>query len=260
MRSWGYCGPDDITRERRVGAVGRETRAAPRGWSHRRRKVAAGHFVQRYYDPVVARLLSVDPVSTETKASSNFNRYNYAANSPYRFVAPDGRQVVVPIVRPAPVPVPAPVPDEPERTNAAENVTLAAVVVAIPKVQEHKTHVTYTLTKQGEFGTVTYFGRASGYGTPYQVMMLRYSRHGFRRLQGYGNPQLDRSGTGEFGRLAVRGREQQLIDGAGGVGSMGVGNGTRGVSTFNPLGRTYHEASNMKFGPHAAYTKWSLVG
>ena len=57
----------------------------------RRRKVAAGLFVQRYYDPQVGRFLSVDPISTNTKTGGNFNRYNYAAGNPYRFTDPDGR-------------------------------------------------------------------------------------------------------------------------------------------------------------------------
>ena len=57
----------------------------------RRRKVTAGHFVQRYYDPAIGRLLSVDPATVDTTTASNFNRYNYANNNPYRFTDPDGR-------------------------------------------------------------------------------------------------------------------------------------------------------------------------
>ena len=57
--------------------------------SHRRRrKITAGHFVQRYYDPQIGRFLSVDP------AASTFNLYAYANNNPYRFTDPDGRQSV----------------------------------------------------------------------------------------------------------------------------------------------------------------------
>lgn len=46
---------------------------------------------QRYYDPVVGRFLSVDPVTADSVSGSNFNRYWYADNNPYRFVDPDGR-------------------------------------------------------------------------------------------------------------------------------------------------------------------------
>jgi RHS repeat-associated protein len=47
---------------------------------------------QRYYDPVAGRFLSVDPVVTDANTGSSFNRYVYAANDPYRYVDPDGRQ------------------------------------------------------------------------------------------------------------------------------------------------------------------------
>ena len=47
---------------------------------------------QRYYDPVAGRFLSVDPVTTDAKSGSHFNRYVYAENNPYTFFDPDGRQ------------------------------------------------------------------------------------------------------------------------------------------------------------------------
>ncbi len=47
---------------------------------------------QRYYDPLVARFLSVDPVTAYSSPISSFNRYHYAANNPYRFFDPDGRK------------------------------------------------------------------------------------------------------------------------------------------------------------------------
>jgi len=46
---------------------------------------------QRYYDPMVGRFLSVDPVTANANPGSNFNRYAYANNNPYKFVDPDGR-------------------------------------------------------------------------------------------------------------------------------------------------------------------------
>lgn len=45
---------------------------------------------QRYYDPMIGRFLSVDPV-TATGVGGNFNRYWYANDNPYRFVDLDGR-------------------------------------------------------------------------------------------------------------------------------------------------------------------------
>ncbi|MGY0799869.1 RHS repeat domain-containing protein [Lysobacter sp. A286] len=49
---------------------------------------------QRYYDPGIGRFLSVDPVSADTVTGWNFNRYNYAANNPYKFTDPDGRVIM----------------------------------------------------------------------------------------------------------------------------------------------------------------------
>ncbi len=55
-------------------------------------------------------------------------------------------------------------------------------------------------------------------------------------------------------RDAIRGREQQLIDFYGGIGSKRVGNFIRGVSKWNPSGRRFHKKSNEEFGQLAPYT------
>lgn len=47
---------------------------------------------QRYMDPQLGVFLSVDPVTPRDNPASSFNRYKYAANNPYRFNDPDGRQ------------------------------------------------------------------------------------------------------------------------------------------------------------------------
>ena len=54
---------------------------------------------QRYYDPVAARFLSIDPVVTNANTGSSFNRYAYANNSPYRYTDPDGRHPLLLIAR-----------------------------------------------------------------------------------------------------------------------------------------------------------------
>jgi RHS repeat-associated protein len=46
---------------------------------------------QRYYDPMIGRVLSVDPVTANPKNGGNFNRYWYASGNPYKFIDPDGR-------------------------------------------------------------------------------------------------------------------------------------------------------------------------
>jgi RHS repeat-associated protein len=48
---------------------------------------------QRYYDPLLGRFLSPDPVETDPNSGGNFNRYWYANNNPYRYTDPDGRRI-----------------------------------------------------------------------------------------------------------------------------------------------------------------------
>ncbi len=48
---------------------------------------------QRYYDPGIGKMLSVDPVTAYDSGDwRQFNRYAYAFNNPYCFTDPDGRQ------------------------------------------------------------------------------------------------------------------------------------------------------------------------
>jgi len=53
----------------------------------------------RYYDPVIGRFLSTDPVPVNG-LGLNFNRYNYANNNPYAYVDPDGRTFVLAVPAP----------------------------------------------------------------------------------------------------------------------------------------------------------------
>jgi RHS repeat-associated protein len=46
----------------------------------------------RYYDPVVGRFMGVDPIPFQENVVHSFNRYAYAANNPYKYVDPDGRE------------------------------------------------------------------------------------------------------------------------------------------------------------------------
>lgn len=49
----------------------------------------------RYYDPVMGRFRSVDPVGVVPGNLHSFNRFTYANNNPYKYVDPDGRYAVV---------------------------------------------------------------------------------------------------------------------------------------------------------------------
>ncbi|GHB58824.1 hypothetical protein GCM10008107_04860 [Psychrosphaera saromensis] len=54
----------------------------------------------RYYDPVIGRFYSNDPVGyVDRNPVNSFNRYSYASNNPYKYVDPDGREVKV-VARP----------------------------------------------------------------------------------------------------------------------------------------------------------------
>ena len=57
----------------------------------------------RYYDPVIGRFYSNDPVDTlghmqrGNSIAHGFNRYAYANNNPYKYTDPDGRIPVAPL-------------------------------------------------------------------------------------------------------------------------------------------------------------------
>ena len=49
---------------------------------------------QRYYDPVIGRFYSNDPVGFSADNPMMFNRYAYANNNPYKYTDPDGRTAI----------------------------------------------------------------------------------------------------------------------------------------------------------------------
>jgi hypothetical protein len=109
---------------------------------------------------------------------------------------------------------------------------------------EDRIYVTYT--KLGPDGQV-YAGHSSGFGTPEQVVAARDAGH---HIQGNGPAQLDRSATGFNGYLAIRGREQDIVDHYGGVGDPRVGNRINPISPINPLGPIYRYESSRRFGKY----------
>jgi len=46
---------------------------------------------QRYYDPLIGRFYSNDPVGFTASNPMMFNRYAYANNNPYKYIDPDGK-------------------------------------------------------------------------------------------------------------------------------------------------------------------------
>jgi RHS repeat-associated protein len=53
--------------------------------------IGLSYMQQRYYDPLLGRFLSVDPVGVSPRNGLNFNRYWYASNNPFKNTDPDGR-------------------------------------------------------------------------------------------------------------------------------------------------------------------------
>jgi RHS repeat-associated protein len=47
----------------------------------------------RYYDPTIARFLSADPVTPFQNSRLNFQRYSYAADNPFAYHDPTGKQI-----------------------------------------------------------------------------------------------------------------------------------------------------------------------
>ena len=144
--------------------------------------------------------------------------------------------------------------DGPAPFGDAVAVSLLAGAVVADAVNDYinTIYVTYTLTNPKT--KQVYVGRTSGTGTPQQVANRRYSHHYLRRAQGFGKPVVDRWAKGLEGKMAIRGREQQLIDYYGGVGNPTVANRIRGVAAKNPLGRHFHDRANKYFGNIAPYT------
>lgn len=110
--------------------------------------------------------------------------------------------------------------------------------------------MTYTLEGPND---QIYVGRTSGFGTPEQLVLKRYSGH-HMKAKGFKKPKVDKAIQGIHGKMAIRGREQQLIDYYGGIGNPKVANSIRGVSKLNPGGRVFHMQSNLFFGNIAPYT------
>ncbi len=113
-------------------AANRTVRNGP-GYTGHHEDAATGlvYMQQRYYDPLVQRFLSVDPVEADPDTGDDFNRYAYAYNNPYSFTDPDGRLAEDKKEPPPPPPPP---------------VTLPTVTVTAPKPAPTPTPTTATTT------------------------------------------------------------------------------------------------------------------
>jgi len=53
------------------------------------------YFGARWYDAKQGRFLSIDPAPVSLASIHSFNRYHYANSNPYKYIDPDGREVIV---------------------------------------------------------------------------------------------------------------------------------------------------------------------
>ena len=53
------------------------------------------YFGARWYDPGVGRFMGMDRVGFDDKNIHSFNRYAYANNNPYKYIDPDGKEIVL---------------------------------------------------------------------------------------------------------------------------------------------------------------------
>ena len=134
------------------------------------------------------------------------------------------------------------VTDAARASNTLETSTTS--VKTLRGASDSKIHVTYTKTNKttGE----VYSGRASGKGSPQDVVKKRDANH-HKNSEGYGPAVLDKSSTNSD---AIRGQEQYLIDANGGAKSQGgsSGNAINGISDTNPKKQIYEEARRNEFG------------
>nr|WP_232369534.1 polymorphic toxin-type HINT domain-containing protein [Leptospira abararensis] len=109
--------------------------------------------------------------------------------------------------------------------------------------KSEKTFQTYT--KKNETTGEVYSGRTSGKGTPEENIAKRDKNH-HKNDKGFGPAKLDKSSKNSD---AIRGREQQLIDGNGGAKSQKgtSGNDINGVRDKNPKKGQYQEANCKEF-------------
>ncbi|MGH8370619.1 MAG: RHS repeat-associated core domain-containing protein, partial [Gammaproteobacteria bacterium] len=67
------------------------------GFTGHRNDAATGlvYMQARYYDPIIGRFLSVDPVTFSPDQPQYFNRYWYAQGNPYKYTDPTGKNLTL---------------------------------------------------------------------------------------------------------------------------------------------------------------------
>jgi RHS repeat-associated protein len=266
------------------GSAGDEAILETAGFNGKERDAETGliYYGARYAMPSFARWMSADPLAMSRPDAINTSReatnlFGFAGGNPVsRFDAVGTQSTVVTDERP---------PSTASLAGAAAGVaiaeseigvalastrllvgaTLGAVAVAAAehgrREEEKKQHVTYTLVNPitGQI----YVGRTQGDAreSPQRIVENRFLGHHMKE-KGFGNPVVDQAAAGPLAYMAIRGREQQMIDFFGGVGDPKVGNAIRGVSQRNPFGYEYHQAASQLFGemhPFTGNLRWDFL-
>lgn len=126
---------------------------------HIRDKATGLNYMQaRYYDPLLGRFLSVDPVTfMDTGKPEYFNRYSYTANDPINFTDPDGRTTC---------------PGSPEcsANNISTSTEVTTTTNANGSATDSRQHVEFNRVSDTEArvteGSVTRLPQASNNGAP----------------------------------------------------------------------------------------------
>jgi RHS repeat-associated protein len=232
----------------------------------------------RYYDPELARFLSIDPVMPSAGDVLSDNRYAYVQNNPITHTDPTGMMSCNESGEVSPEVQRMRNASDKCQSNsdsasvvaigvgggALEGVSMAALRASpilgalalsgdtVRPKDEQFVYVTYVRTNANS--GVRYSGRTSGFinvSTPLpglmRIVAQRNAGQPLLNAEGFGPGVVDAYSSS---KMAIRGREQQLIDYYGGARSMGgtARNMINGISPLNELKPLYMLKSNSEFG------------
>ncbi|WP_369742327.1 RHS repeat-associated core domain-containing protein [Pseudidiomarina sp. PP-1MA] len=158
----------------------------------------------RYYDPVIGRFYSNDPVDflghvQHGNPTMGFNRYAYAYNNPYKYKDPTGK---IPLLIPVIMFVAKEIAAE-AASQATGGATDFLSTRRMATKGAKKLYLTYTKTNK-RTGEV-YSGRTSGTGDPMEILKKRDGNH-HKNKDGFGPAEPDKVSENKD---AIRGREQR---------------------------------------------------
>ena len=118
------------------------------------------------------------------------------------------------------------------------------IVVGVYSIKQ-RVYITYILTNPAT--AQIYIGRTSGFGDIQKIIRRRLYNHKYFKA-GFTEVEVDKMAQGKHARLAIRGREQQLLDHRGGLDNPQIANKIRAVSRINISKKAYSARSKELFG------------